>query len=78
MGIVQLSIPYRFVIDGRAVIALPAVGSRFWENWCLAHELGHLVLGHSVSEFCKDGIRLESSLCLLPVIVRRNSVPVVS
>jgi hypothetical protein len=30
----------------RAVIAVPATGSWFRENWDIAHELGHLTMGH--------------------------------
>ena len=41
-----LSTSYSFHITGRAVIAIPATGNWFRENWDMAHELGHLVLGH--------------------------------
>jgi Zn-dependent peptidase ImmA (M78 family)/transcriptional regulator with XRE-family HTH domain len=41
-----LSTAYSFTVSGRNVIAIPAVGNWFWENWSLAHELGHFALGH--------------------------------
>nr|WP_157773603.1 XRE family transcriptional regulator [Brachybacterium vulturis] len=41
-----LSTAYSLKIDGRPVILLPESGNWFHENWSLAHELGHLVLGH--------------------------------
>jgi len=41
-----LSTSYCFTIDGRHVIAVPATGNWFFENWCIAHELGHLVAKH--------------------------------
>jgi len=34
---------YSFRVGDRAVIALKATGNWFWENWSMAHELGHLV-----------------------------------
>lgn len=42
----ELSTAYSFLVEGRAVIAVPAVANWFWENWSIAHEVGHLVLGH--------------------------------
>lgn len=42
----QLSTSYSFTISRRPVIALNSSGNWFYENWSLAHELGHLVLGH--------------------------------
>ena len=36
------STSYCFTIDGRHVIVVPATGNWFFENWCMAHELGHL------------------------------------
>lgn len=39
----ELTSAYSFFVGGRAVIALKATGNWFWENWSLAHELGHLV-----------------------------------
>lgn len=42
----DLSTAYSFLIEGRAVIAIPGTGNWFYENWSLGHELGHLVLGH--------------------------------
>lgn len=42
----DLSTAYSFLIEERAVIAIPGTGNWFYENWSLGHELGHLVLGH--------------------------------
>ena len=44
--VAELSTAYSFIIDGRPVIAIPGGGNWFRENWSLAHELAHLVLGH--------------------------------
>jgi Zn-dependent peptidase ImmA (M78 family) len=44
--VAELSTAYSFTVGGRPVIAVPATGNWFRENWDLAHELGHLVLGH--------------------------------
>jgi Zn-dependent peptidase ImmA (M78 family) len=44
--IAELSTAYSFTLGGHPVIALPATASWFRENWDLAHELGHLVMGH--------------------------------
>lgn len=41
-----VSTAYSFIVEARPVIALPETGNWFWENWALAHELGHLALGH--------------------------------
>ncbi|WP_344357628.1 XRE family transcriptional regulator [Brachybacterium phenoliresistens] len=41
-----MSTAYSLTIEGRPVIVLPASGNWFFENWSLAHELGHLALGH--------------------------------
>lgn len=42
----DLSTSYCFTVSCRAVIVLAATGNWFRENWALAHELGHLALGH--------------------------------
>ncbi|CAM4030949.1 ImmA/IrrE family metallo-endopeptidase [Tsukamurella strandjordii] len=42
----ELSTAYSMTSGPYVVIAIPATGSWFWENWSLAHELGHLVYGH--------------------------------
>ncbi len=44
--IAELSTAYSFISGGRRVIAVPATGSWFRENWDMAHELGHLALDH--------------------------------
>jgi hypothetical protein len=41
--VAELSTAYSFTIGGRAVIAVPATGNWFRENWDIGHELGHLV-----------------------------------
>lgn len=41
-----LSTAYSFHIGERAVVAIPATGNWFRENYDMAHELGHLVLRH--------------------------------
>lgn len=41
----ELSTAYSLTVGGRPVIALPATGSWFRENWSIAHELGHLLRG---------------------------------
>lgn len=45
----EISTAYSFMLCGRRVIAVPSEGNWFHENWSLAHELGHLVLGHHQS-----------------------------
>ncbi len=42
----ELSTAYSFTIGGRRVITIPATGNWFRENWSMAHELGHLAMGH--------------------------------
>lgn len=37
---------YSFPVGTRPIIVLRATGNWFRENWSLAHELGHLALGH--------------------------------
>lgn len=44
--VVELSTAYSFRIGDRAVIAIPASGNWFHENFGLAHELAHLSLSH--------------------------------
>lgn len=46
----ELSTAYSFEIGGRMVIAVPANGNWFRENWDIAHELGHFVLRHPLSD----------------------------
>lgn len=41
-----LTTSYCLSVAGRKVIVLAATGNWFRENWSIAHELGHLVLGH--------------------------------
>ena len=45
-----LSTDYSFRIGGHAVILLKSTIYWFRANWSIAHELGHLVLGHHVGE----------------------------
>lgn len=42
----QLTTAYSFLVEGRPVLAIKGTGNWFHENWSLAHELGHLALGH--------------------------------
>jgi transcriptional regulator with XRE-family HTH domain len=42
----ELSTAYAVTVGNHPLIALPATGNWFRENWDLAHELGHLVMGH--------------------------------
>lgn len=42
-----LSTAYSFTLSDRVVIAIPALPNWYRSNWSLAHELGHLALGHS-------------------------------
>jgi len=44
--IAELSTAYSFTVGGRPAIAVPATGNWFRENWDIAHELGHLIMGH--------------------------------
>jgi Zn-dependent peptidase ImmA (M78 family) len=44
--VAELSTAYSFTVGSHPVIALPATGNWFRENWDLAHELGHLVKSH--------------------------------
>lgn len=44
--VAELSTAYSFTIGGRPVIAVPATGNWFRENWDIAHEFGHLARGH--------------------------------
>lgn len=41
-----LSTAYSFLVGSRRVIALPAKGNWFWENWSLVHEYCHLARNH--------------------------------
>jgi transcriptional regulator with XRE-family HTH domain len=45
-----LSTSYSFTLSGRGVILVPANGNWFYQNWCLAHELGHLSQRHTDPE----------------------------
>jgi IrrE N-terminal-like domain len=44
--VAELSTAYSFTLGGWPVITVPATGSWFRENWDIAHELGHLIMGH--------------------------------
>jgi len=46
LRVADLSTAYSFTTAGRSVIAVPATGNWFFENWSMAHELGHLALEH--------------------------------
>lgn len=53
--VADLSTAYSFTVGGRRVIAVPATGNWFRENWSMAHELGHLVLGHHDDHWGQTG-----------------------
>ncbi len=42
----EISTSYSLTIGGRSVIVIDSTGNWFRENWSIAHELGHLALGH--------------------------------
>jgi transcriptional regulator with XRE-family HTH domain len=44
--VADLSTDYSFTVGGRHVVLLAAQPNWFRANWSLAHELGHLALGH--------------------------------
>jgi Zn-dependent peptidase ImmA (M78 family)/transcriptional regulator with XRE-family HTH domain len=44
--VAELSTAYSLTVGGRPVVAVPATGNWFRENWDIAHELGHLIKGH--------------------------------
>lgn len=50
----ELSTSYSFTLGGRGVILVPANGNWFYQNWCLAHELGHLSQRHTDPETSAD------------------------
>jgi len=52
--VAELSTAYSLTVGGRAVIAVPATGSWFRENWDLAHELGHLTTGDHDDDLSPD------------------------
>jgi Zn-dependent peptidase ImmA (M78 family) len=49
-----LSTSYCFCIAGRRIIVVATTGNWFHENWSIAHELGHLVEGHTDSEVSSE------------------------
>lgn len=52
--VAELSTAYSFTVGGRPVIAVPATGNWFRENWDIAHELGHLIKGHHDGEIGRE------------------------
>ncbi|MFC6715052.1 helix-turn-helix domain-containing protein [Branchiibius cervicis] len=57
IGVVRisgLSTAYSFTACGHRVIAMGATGNWFFENWSMAHELGHLVFGHHAEDEAGD------------------------
>jgi len=48
--VAELSTAYSFTVGGWPIIAVPATGNWFRENWDIAHELGHLIQGHHDDE----------------------------
>jgi transcriptional regulator with XRE-family HTH domain len=56
--VAELSTAYSLTVGGRPVIAVPATGNWFRENWDISHELGHLIRGdheNGVSPVEADG-----------------------
>lgn len=49
-----LSTAYSFTVIGRRVIALPAEGNWFRENWSMGHEYCHLAEGHHEAGFADE------------------------
>jgi len=45
--VAELSTAYGFTVGDHGIIAIPASGNWFRENWDVAHELGHFVHGHT-------------------------------
>ncbi|WP_261557891.1 ImmA/IrrE family metallo-endopeptidase [Frankia tisae] len=75
--IADLSTAYSFTIGGHRVIALPATGNWFWENWSMAHELGHLVLGHhdqGLSESGRDRHEAAANAFAADLLLPRESL----
>jgi transcriptional regulator with XRE-family HTH domain len=52
--VAELSTAYSFTVGGWPVIAVPATGNWFRENWDIAHELGHLIKGHHDDGISED------------------------
>ncbi|MDO5504601.1 MAG: XRE family transcriptional regulator [Actinomycetia bacterium] len=50
----RLSTSYSLRVGSRGVIVLSATPNWFYSNWSLAHELGHLALGHHATESSDD------------------------
>jgi hypothetical protein len=48
--VAELSTAYALTVGDHWIIALPATANWFRENWDMAHELGHLVMGHHHDE----------------------------
>lgn len=74
----QLSTSYSLTISGRPVIALNSSGNWFYENWSLAHELGHLALGHvgimpgqANTDMCESQANAFAAELLLPAAEMR-------
>jgi len=59
----ELSTAYSFTVAGRPVIALPATGSWFYENWSMAHELRHLLNGDHDDSLSADDAAGREQAC---------------
>jgi Zn-dependent peptidase ImmA (M78 family)/transcriptional regulator with XRE-family HTH domain len=77
--VAELSTAYSMIIGGRAVIAVPATGNWFRENWDISHELGHLFRGdHEDGVSSAEADRREAAAnafaaeLLLPVSLLEN------
>ncbi|WP_101832190.1 ImmA/IrrE family metallo-endopeptidase [Frankia canadensis] len=72
-----LSTAYSFTTGGHPVIALPATGSWFHENWSMAHELGHLARRHhddSLSESERHNHEMVANAFAAEVLLPRESL----
>jgi transcriptional regulator with XRE-family HTH domain len=77
--VMELSTAYSFTVGGRPVIAVPATGNWFRENWDIAHELGHLIEGHHDDGISKHDAEQHEAAAnafaadlLLPAAVLKN------
>lgn len=70
----DLSTGYSFAVDGRYVIAVPATGNWFWENFSLAHELAHVAAGHLDDEPATEAAELAANRWAADLLMPRADV----
>ncbi len=78
--VADLSTAYSFTIGGHRVIALPATGNWFRENWSMAHELGHLARGHhdqGLSETERDRHEADANAFAADLLLPRESLTMI-